>query len=131
MFLSLHYLLKSGITLFNALNIAKDILIPEYSKKISNVIFGLKQGKELSYLLQKEQLGDKIILELIKTGEMSGEMENVLFNISNLIRERELDYVEKVVSLIEPILIFFLSLLILWIALSLFLPLWDLTKINP
>jgi type II secretory pathway component PulF len=62
-------------------------------------------------------------------GESSGTLDRILGKISDYY-DREVDYsVKNLTSMIEPILIVFMGAMVLFIALGVFLPMWDLTKL--
>jgi len=70
-----------------------------------------------------------MVIRMISIGEQSGSLDDMLRNVSNHY-EMEVEYAVKNLStLIEPILTVVLGGIVLFLALAIFLPMWDLTKI--
>jgi MSHA biogenesis protein MshG len=66
---------------------------------------------------------------MIATGEASGSLEQACFAVSKQLK-RELRYLTKNLgTLIEPILTGMLAVIVLFVALAVFLPMWDLVKV--
>ncbi len=62
-------------------------------------------------------------------GEESGELDNMLFKVSEYY-DMEVDYsISNLSSLIEPILLAFLGGMVLFLMLAIFMPMWDMTKL--
>ena len=70
-----------------------------------------------------------MVIRMISIGEQSGSLDEMLANISRHY-DMEVDYaVKNLTSMIEPMLTVALGIIVLFLALAIFLPMWDLTKI--
>jgi MSHA biogenesis protein MshG len=70
-----------------------------------------------------------VVLQMVAVGEETGELDSLMDEIAEMY-EREVDYELKTLSSqIEPILIVGLGIIVLVLALGVFLPIWDLSKV--
>ncbi|PJF33190.1 MAG: MSHA biogenesis protein MshG, partial [Phototrophicales bacterium] len=62
-------------------------------------------------------------------GEQSGSLDAMLLNVSEHY-DTEVDYaVKNLTSMIEPLLTIGVGIIVLFLALAIFLPMWDVAKI--
>jgi MSHA biogenesis protein MshG len=66
---------------------------------------------------------------MVAVGEETGKLDELLIHVSNYYDEQVDFTVSNLTSLIEPILIFVLGLGVLFMALGIFLPMWNLMSI--
>lgn len=100
-------LIKSGVHIVEALNVAADSLsqprLREQAKKFS---VGVSKGQALSEVLIKSRRSFPLIMiQTIKAGEQTGSLEEVLQELAEFY-EREIEYdLKRFISLLEPILL--------------------------
>ena len=117
--------LKCGLNIDKALE--ETCLIVEDNKIINDlkaVTFKITQGGALweSFREYLGELMSKDIIILIKTGEESGNLENILKDICDMTREEILIKISSQIKLIEPIIILLISIHIGILIIALFLP---------
>ena len=70
-----------------------------------------------------------VVLQMIAVGDETGELDDLMLEVAQLY-EREVDYeIKTLAAQIEPILIVFLGVIVLILALGVFLPIWDLSRV--
>jgi type IV pilus assembly protein PilC len=123
-------LLRSGIGLLESLQIAKDSVgSPNVADAIEQTRIGIEGGGRMEDQLRESIFFPPLAVDLIAVGEQAGALETVLQRIAESY-ERELDdLIHGLTSVIEPILIIFIGGVVLFIALSVFLPYFSLVKI--
>lgn len=126
---NLGILLKSGISIVSSLEIVENTtesLI--YKEAIKKCLTTVKQGEQLKTGMEKNSIFfPKTLISAIYTGEKSGKLDETLISISNFYEE-EIDYLTKNFStIIEPIILFFVGVLVAFIALSIIQPIYQLT----
>ncbi|NPA11194.1 MAG: type II secretion system F family protein [Epsilonproteobacteria bacterium] len=122
-------LLKSGIALLESLEIAKEVINNEILKeKIDEIISGIKKGRSFSHMIQSTGLLNHIAFRMIASGEEAGELDKMLENAANYYEDLFTQKVDNIQSALEPVLILVLGLLVLWIALGVFLPMWSISE---
>ncbi len=123
-------MLASGITMVEALNISSAIV---GNKVIAQVIDGIRdeviEGKTLSVPMKEAKLFPPIAIQMVAIGERSGKLSEMLNKVS-VYFDRETSYaIANLTTLIEPILIFCMGLLVLFLALGVFLPMWSMMQL--
>lgn len=122
-------LIKSGINIDEAINITKDTTSNYYYRKVlGSAAHRVSKGAKLSQdLAQFEKLFPKLGTKMIKVGEESGRLEEVLFYLADFY-ETEVDSSVKALSTaIEPVLLIFIGLVVGFLALSIITPIYEIT----
>ena len=89
----------------------------------------IKRGESLTVSATKVNMFTPLILQMLGIGEETGEVDKLLEQVSDAYEE-EVDYaVETLGDAIEPILILFIAGMVLMLALGIFLPMWDMSKV--
>ncbi len=65
--------------------------------------------------------------EAIRNGEQSGRLAEVMMHVSDYLDEDNETVIKSLSSLIEPVIMIVLGILVGFVAISMFLPLFDLT----
>jgi len=123
-------LMRSGIPILKILDISSgatgNVVI---SKAILNIKDNVAEGKGMSEPMKISGLFPPIVTQMVAVGEETGKLDELLIHVSNYYDE-QVDYtINNLTSLIEPILIFLLGLAVLFMALGIFLPMWNLMSI--
>jgi general secretion pathway protein F/MSHA biogenesis protein MshG len=122
-------LLKSGIPLVDALKISEGIISNEVIKRqIQDIIKGINQGRSFAEMVAEVDLVNFVALRMISAGEESGELDTMLDSAAGYYEDRFQDIVDNMQAAIEPIMLTVIGGLVLWIALGIFLPMWDLAN---
>jgi len=111
---TLAILLKSGVSIIEALEVAADSLTqPQLKKQAKNFAAGLAKGKSLSTVLaEKQGYFPLIMIQTIRTGEGSGNLEAVLQELADFY-EKEVEYqLKRLTTLIEPILMLLIGIVV-------------------
>ena len=121
---------SSGIPILNTLEIVKgsvgNVIIAD---SIDNIIEGIGQGKGIAEPMKLSGLFPGIVVQMVKIGEETGRMNELLLNVSDYY-DSQVDYtVKNLTVLIEPILIFALGIMVLIMAFGIFMPMWDLISV--
>jgi general secretion pathway protein F len=126
---SIASLLNSGISLTESLKISRNIVGNEKMKEdLENIIKGVNQGRPFHESLEETQLIDYIALRMIKSGEQSGELEQMLKKAGEYYESKFQDIIDNIQSAIEPLMLIIIGALVLWLALGIFMPMWDLAN---
>jgi type II secretory pathway component PulF len=130
-FFSMHLLLSSGVGIISTIDIleqnANNVFLKEIMAKIKNDI---KCGKNLNEIV-KNYVKDKRIVYMISVGERTGNIEENIWNLSNLY-DKELKFNIKILNnLMEPGLIIFLSVVSAFLMVFMLMPIYtSLVKLN-
>ncbi len=121
---------SSGLPILQTLDIAsKTVGNLVISKEIENAAYGILQGEGIAEPLGRGNIFPPMVVRMIAIGEQSGSLDTMLLNVSNHY-DTEVDYaVKNLTSMIEPILTVGVGVIVLFLAMAIFLPMWDLTKL--
>ena len=94
-------------------------------EKLSGAVTKVQQGLQVSQALRATKIVPKMLLFMIATGEQSGRLGDMLEKGVNFL-DRTLDaVVDTVTKMIEPIMLIVIGSIVLCMALSLYLPLFQ------
>jgi type II secretory pathway component PulF len=65
----------------------------------------------------------------VAVGEQSGTLGDMLNSIAGFYDEEVSDILDRLTTLIEPLLIFFIFGMVALLALAIFLPMWNVTRV--
>lgn len=121
---------SSGLPILQALDIVASTVGNEVvGKEIEKAALGVRKGDGLAVPLKQSNLFPPMVIRMIAIGEQSGSLDEMLLNISGHY-DVEVDYaVKSLSSMIEPIITIALGVIVLFLALAIFLPMWDLTSL--
>jgi len=125
----LKFLVESGVPILPSLNIAKEIVssvnMKEAIEKSENY---LRSGNSLSTSLKNYGYFPLSIIRIIKVGEETGNLETSLNDIIELYGKEIDATLNNLSAIIEPFVLVVLGLFVGLIALSLYLPIFNLIK---
>ena len=126
---SLNSLLKSGINIDEALKIAKETLNNyHYKHSLNSIIKRVKKGNQFTDgLLDFKELYPKILISMVRVGEKSGQLEEVLFYLSEFYEDEVDDAVKSLTAVIEPVLLIVIGLFVAFLSLAIMTPIYQIT----
>ena len=122
-------LIKSGIPIIAAIEIALSIVENEYLKsRLVLIKEEIQKGGSISEGFRVTNLFEPMIVQMVKAGEESGNLAQVFEKISDYYLKEYKYIVDNIAILIEPILIAAIAGFVFTLALGIFLPMWNLTE---
>ena len=123
--------LKSGLPINQALAIIEQGIGNLFlSDKLLNLRLYIEHGETFSQASRNCGLFSSLNLQMIVIGEEIAELDMMLFDISKWF-EDELEFdVKRLSDIMEPVLISIVALFVLFLALGVFLPMWDLSSVT-
>lgn len=124
---SLGTLLGGGTPLVPALENASDAVgNRSVSRRVREVVPKVREGRELWKTLEETGIFTDLTIEMIKVGESSGALEEMLSAVSEFYDE-EIDLLlARVISFVEPVILVMMGGVIVTILLSVYLPMFRL-----
>ncbi len=121
---------SSGMPILETLDILSETVGNEVvSRELQKVTLGVRRGEGIAEPLRRSKLFPPMVIRMVAIGEQSGSLDDMLLNISEHY-DLEVDYAVKNLStMIEPMLTVGLGIIVLFLALSIFLPMWNLTSL--
>jgi len=126
---NMNTMLLSGIPMLRGLELTSKVIGNEIYKGImERALEGVKSGSSLSDSLSKEKEMPGILIQMIKIGEETGQLGNILKTLSNFYRREVINAVDTVVGLIEPIMIVTLGLGVGILLSSVLIPIYNISS---
>ena len=126
---TLSTLMASGIPIVPAMEAAANVTNNQVViDGMDKVIEDVKKGLSISFLLKSMHFFPPMVISMVGIGEESGSLEEMLSKTADYYDE-ELDAsIQKMLSLLEPMLILFMGVIVGFIVISMMLPIFDMTK---
>lgn len=122
-------LLGAGVALLGAMDIVKNVLGNAVLEKvISDAIGSIKEGQSIAEPLKRSGQFPPIVTHMITIGEKSGQLEEMLENVSNAYDLEVETRVQVLTSLLEPLMIVFMGGAVGFIAFSILMPLIQMSS---
>jgi len=122
-------LVKSGIPVSEALDTAVGMVDNAAIKEqLLTVNANIGRGMNLAEAFKITGLYENMLLQMIKAGEAGGQLDAMLDKVTNYYDMEFQDLIDNLSAYIEPIMMFFIAILVLLMALGIFMPMWDLGK---
>lgn len=126
---TLSTLLSSGTSLLNALDTVSGVTGNLYvANKILEIKEDVRRGLPLSILLQQQRIFPPMVYYMIKIGEDSGSIEEVLDKTADFYDEEIETAIQRLTTLLEPIMIVVMAIVIGFIVISMVLPMFEMVK---
>lgn len=120
-------MLSAGVPLLQALKVSSRTVGNEYiGQGIEGMLKGIERGESLLATASSSGLFNSLILQMIAVGEETGNVSDLLTDISDFY-DQEVEYdLKRLAESLEPILLVFMGFMVLILALGVFLPMWEL-----
>jgi len=125
---NLSVLISSGLPITQALAITEDIMTNAvYKDIIKKAQEKVSQGEKISSLTQEyPQFISSFVTQMIATGEETGRLEETLKTVVDFYREETERTAANLTTLIEPVLILIMGIGIGFLAVGIFIPLFQI-----
>jgi type II secretory pathway component PulF len=122
-------LMKAGLPIVQTINVAADtVSLREYKSALIRVAKeGLERGLTIGESFRRETVFPKSVTSLIAISERAGHLEEVLGTLADFYEGNIDASIKTAVALLEPALLLFMGVLVGVIALSIIVPIYQLT----
>jgi len=122
----LSLLLRAGIGIDDALSALEKVVgSMVFSKAIREIRDQVRAGLTLTEALRRTGVFPPMVIRMISVGESTGTLEEALAKVSQYYDQEVPSTVKKILSAAEPVLIVFLAVVVLSVALSIYLPIYQ------
>lgn len=125
-FRAMSLLLAAGISLPRAMGMVAGLLGPGQQKQLAECRLAIEQGQSLSAALLSVGLASPVAESLIKVGERSGQMAEMLERTARFADEDFARWVDWASRLLEPILMVIIGVVIGTVVVLMYLPIFEL-----
>jgi type II secretory pathway component PulF len=124
-------LLDSQVPVLEALKLTRaGTTNVHYAELVAKAEEAVVKGEPISSAFRQSPLISPSICEAISSGEQSGQVGTLLLNIADFMDEENEVIVQALTSIIEPVILILLGVLVAFVAMSMFMPLFDLTAMT-
>ena len=123
-------LYKSGLPILQSLDIVSRVTDNRLiSRAVKDIETDIRSGKSLSELMEQSHLFPPMVVQMVRVGEETGALDEMLEKVAQYY-DQEVDYtVRNLTTSLEPILLTVIFGMVLFLALAIFLPMWDIVSI--
>lgn len=126
---NLNTMLASGIPMVKALELTENVVNNYlYKKAISESVELVKGGSALSAAFAKHEVFPSILIQLIKVGEETGNLGEILGTLAKFYNREVTNAVDTLVGMIEPIMIVLLSVGVGFLLASVLIPIYNISS---
>ncbi|MFH1428901.1 MAG: type II secretion system F family protein [Candidatus Margulisiibacteriota bacterium] len=121
---------ESGLAILDSIDIVSkttdNVVIAKALVKIKEKI---RAGEGIAAPMKESGLFPSTVVNMVAIGEKSGNLTEMLFKIADYFDEDVDVALDNLSAMIEPILIGFLAILVLFVATAVFLPMWNMINL--
>ncbi len=126
---TLSIMVAAGIPLSEAMTIAEDVADNSVtSEAVGMIQRNIKRGGTITEAVKLHGFFPRTIVHAFSTGEVSGKLGEMLSKFAGGVEQDVDDGIKRLVIKIEPLLMVFMSLVIGFILLAIYLPIFDVVK---
>lgn len=123
-------LVASGIEMLKTLELAADtvgnVIIARAVRYIKE---GVNEGKGLAEPMKVSGFFTPVVVQMVSIGEETGKLDELLMNVAEHY-DQQISYAMKnLTTMIEPLFILVLAAMVLFVAMGIFLPMWNLLRL--
>ena len=127
---TLELLLKSGITILKAIEVAIPVVDNEIIKEQLKISYKeLEQGGSFGKSLKNSKLFPTFMTNLIIVGEESGRLTDALSEIASTYERDTEETIKIMTNLLEPVMILIMGLIVGFIVIAMLLPIFEINMI--
>src|SRR5215218_6681191 len=124
---SLATLLSGGIPLVPAFEIAVASVGNSYVRdQIEPNIQMVREGKPFHEALERSDIFTDMSIDMVKVGEATGSLDDMLTNVSDFLDEQIETRMQRLLSLVEPLMLVFMGIIIAILLMAIYLPMFSM-----
>lgn len=122
-------LLSAGVALLTAMDIVRGVLGNAVLEKVvAEAIGSIREGQSIAEPLKKSGQFPAMVTQMISIGERTGQLENMLENVGIAYDADVESSVQRLTSLLEPLMIVFMGGSVAFIAFAILMPLMQISS---
>ena len=124
---SLATLLAGGLPLVPALEIAVSAVGNAYIRsRLEPAIQLVREGKPFHAALEQSEVFTGMAIDMVKVGEATGALDEMLSSVADFLDEQIETRMQRVLTLVEPLMLVFMGILIALLLIAIYLPLFTM-----
>lgn len=128
---TLSTLLNGGVPMLMALDIVKNVVDNQViAQAIEDARGNISEGESVAGPLKRSGKFPPIVINMISIGEKTGELENMLAQVSDAYDFQVKAKIDALMSLISPIITVVMGFVVFIIVISIMMPMFDMTDLG-
>jgi general secretion pathway protein F len=123
---SLGMLLRGGMPLVQSLQMTGDLLEVSLRPRLLAASKSIREGQSISYAMEEHRLTTPVALRMLRVGERTGHMGDMMERIAAFYEEDTARWVERFTKLFEPLLMAVIGVVIGAIVVLMYFPIFEL-----
>lgn len=123
---TLGMLLRGGTPVVTALDMASGLLAPALQPSLARAREAVREGRAISEAMSAHGLTTAVALRMLRVGERSGRMDDMMERIASFYDEEISRWVDWFTRLFEPLLMAFIGVVIGVVVVLMYLPVFEL-----
>jgi general secretion pathway protein F len=130
LFLSLSIIVNSKYQFQVAIENSKNVVSNRYIKKIiNNIVIDIKDGFTIAEAFSRSSFFDPFTIKLLYVAQETSMYGNILSELTKYHKEVFKDFIKNFSAMLEPIMVFFISFIVMWLVLAIMTPIWDMNSV--
>jgi type IV pilus assembly protein PilC len=126
---NMNTMLVSGIPMVRGLDLTASVVDNlVYQKILQKTVEDVKAGSSVSSALEKHSQIPGIFVQMVKIGEETGQLGNILKTLANFYNREVTNSIDSIVSLIEPAMIVLLGLGVSFLLAAVLVPIYSISS---
>jgi general secretion pathway protein F len=122
-------LLASGVPILEALSIARQVVGNRVMEEVlQQANLNIREGESISDPLKRSGLFPPMVIQMIATGEKSGQLERMLQKVSESYDNEVETTVTRVTALLSPLMILGMGVIVFFIVTAILLPIFEISQ---
>ncbi|MDD3874875.1 MAG: type II secretion system F family protein, partial [Methanosarcina sp.] len=118
-------LVDAGVEIIHSLEVSTSVIPNTYIKKYLNKVLGdVKVGIPIHQSMSKYPIFDPLLVSMVRVGEESGMLFNVLNKMADLYEEQTQVRTKQLIAMIEPIMTIIIALVVGTVVVSVVMPMF-------
>jgi general secretion pathway protein F len=123
-------LLENGVTMLPALeiveNVTGNVVISNLIEKAASEV---EKGQGLWASLSTDAVFPDLAVQMVQVGEQSGELESMLYKVADVYENEVQSSIMSMMAMLEPVMILIMAVVVLFIVLSICLPIFEMNQL--
>ncbi|NKE72721.1 type II secretion system F family protein [Candidatus Manganitrophus noduliformans] len=123
-------LTRSGLPILQTLEIVSETVgNVVIGRVVDNIRDSARQGRGIVQPMKVSKVFPPIVIQMVAVGEESGKMEEMMMKVSEYY-DRDVEYaIKNLSSSLEPLLLAVIGVVVVFLALAIFMPWWNLINV--
>lgn len=123
-------LVRSGVPVIDALNIASAVVTNVHIRRVIDAAtLKVTEGASLSSQLEASSYFPPMMVQMIKSGENSGELEDMLKRAADMQENEATNFISTLLSLLEPFMLVLMGVVVMLIVMAVMLPIVNMNDL--